>query len=194
MNISWNSEGYKEGFSFVPAYGQDVLSLIRKKGGRALDLGCGNGALTAKLSEMGFDVMGLDASDDMIALARKDYPELEFLSGDACSFSLDEKADLIFSNAVLHWIDPENQDAMLSNVYANLRDGGEFVFHALGELHVGDRRAGKSGQKDPPQAVSDGQPEPFFQRFDDDLRITSFFVFFHRYFRHFNFHHKKFLL
>ena len=51
MNISWNSEGYKEGFSFVPAYGQDVLSLIRKKGGRALDLGCGNGALTAKLSE-----------------------------------------------------------------------------------------------------------------------------------------------
>lgn len=133
MNISWNSEGYKEGFSFVPAYGQDVLSLIRKKGGRALDLGCGNGALTAKLSEMGFDVMGLDASDDMIALARKDYPELEFLSGDACTFSLDEKADLVFSNAVLHWIDPENQDAMLSNVYANLRDGGEFVFEMGGK-------------------------------------------------------------
>ena len=133
MNIKWNSEGYKEGFSFVPAYGEDVLSLIRKKGGRALDLGCGNGALTEKLSKMGFDVTGLDASDNMLALARKDYPELEFISGDACTFSLEGKADLIFSNAVLHWIDKEKQDNMLSNVYANLRKGGEFVFEMGGK-------------------------------------------------------------
>ena len=33
---------------------------------------------------------------------------------------LDEKADVVFSNAVFHWIDEKDQQAMLSNIYRNL--------------------------------------------------------------------------
>lgn len=51
MNISWDAEGYERGFSFVPAYGAGVIDLIDvRPGEKCLDLGCGNGTLTAELA------------------------------------------------------------------------------------------------------------------------------------------------
>ena len=71
MNITWDAKGYKERFSFVHEYGEDVMSLLTAKpGARVVDLGCGNGALTRKLADKGYHVAGLDASAEMIALAR----------------------------------------------------------------------------------------------------------------------------
>ena len=46
--------------------------------GRALDLGCGNGALTARLSQIGFETIGIDPSESGIAVARKAHPSLTF--------------------------------------------------------------------------------------------------------------------
>ena len=52
MNINWDAKGYKENFSFVHEYGEDVVSLLKSpKGAAVLDLGCGNGALSVKLLE-----------------------------------------------------------------------------------------------------------------------------------------------
>lgn len=134
MNIKWDSEEYKKNFSFVPFYGEDVLSLITVgKGERALDLGCGNGNLTSALEKRGFSVIGIDQSDDMLSLARKDYPDIEFRKGDALTFSLEKKADLIFSNAVFHWIDEERQDDLMENISRNLKRGGELVFEMGGK-------------------------------------------------------------
>lgn len=71
-NINWNANDYKNGFSFVPEYGESVINLITKeKGSRVIDLGCGNGMLTDKLAEKGYDVTGIDDSVDMLELARK---------------------------------------------------------------------------------------------------------------------------
>lgn len=127
-NINWNANDYKNGFSFVPEYGESVINLITKeKGSRVIDLGCGNGMLTDKLAEKGYDVTGIDDSVDMLELARKEYPDYTFVKGNAVDFNLDKKADVIFSNAVFHWIDEEKQQAMLNNVYDNLKEGGELV-------------------------------------------------------------------
>ena len=128
MNIEWDAEGYKRDFSFVHQYGEDVLGLI--EGGteqRIVDLGCGNGALTKKLAEKGFSVMGIDASEDMLKLARQQYPELTFRQGDALTFTLEEKVDVIFSNAVFHWIDGEKQEQLLQNIASQLKPGGQLV-------------------------------------------------------------------
>lgn len=38
------------------------------------------------------------------------HPELDFMAGDATEFTLDEKADVIFSNAVFHWINADKQE------------------------------------------------------------------------------------
>ena len=128
MNIAWDAKGYKERFSFVHEYGEDVMSLLTAKpGASVVDLGCGNGALTRKLAGKGYQVTGVDASPEMIALAREAHPELTFRCEDALSFMLEKPADAIFSNAVFHWIDADKQDALIANVARNLVPGGELV-------------------------------------------------------------------
>jgi 2-polyprenyl-3-methyl-5-hydroxy-6-metoxy-1,4-benzoquinol methylase len=45
---------------------------------RVLDLGCGNGAITASLSQAGFDVVGCDPSEEGIVVARRAFSRLPF--------------------------------------------------------------------------------------------------------------------
>ena len=91
MNIDWNAQNYTNHFSFVHRYGEDVLKLIdAPAGSRVLDLGCGNGALTKKLKEFGFQAQGMDASEDMLAVAREKHPDIRFDNGDATQFTLPE--------------------------------------------------------------------------------------------------------
>jgi len=128
MNIKWKSEEYKENFSFVHKYGEDVLKLLETdKNDTIVDLGCGNGALTQKLSEICENVTGIDASEDMLKTARKSYPDLTFIKGDALNFNLGKKADAVFSNAVFHWIDKDKQPKLLSNINRNLKLKGQLV-------------------------------------------------------------------
>jgi trans-aconitate methyltransferase len=133
MNIAWDAKGYESNFSFVPGYGAAVADLLDVTPGMTcLDLGCGNGTLTAELAARGLDVTGMDASSQMLELARSSHPELRFIEGDATSFSLDEPVDAVFSNAVLHWIDEARQSDALGCVAAALRPGGQFVFEMGG--------------------------------------------------------------
>lgn len=109
MNINWDAELYRKKFFFVPEYGEAVLGLLNlKKGDRVIDLGCGNGSLTQKLAAMGADVLGINESAEMIALAKKTHPNLPFERADALEFSANPPADAVFSNAVFHWIDAKD--------------------------------------------------------------------------------------
>ena len=103
-------------------------SLKSGKFSAIVDLGCGNGALVKKLHDRGLSVIGIDASEDLLRIARADYPDIPFICADAADFRLEQPVDAVFSNAVFHWIDRERQPAMLSCVYKALRKGGQFVF------------------------------------------------------------------
>ncbi len=129
MNIKWDADKYTENFSFVHQYGKDVVELIDCKNGSTLiDLGCGNGALTKALQEKGFRVTGVDSSEELLEIAGRKYPDIPFIRADAADFSVDEAVDVVFSNAVFHWIDREKQSAMLGCVYKALKEEGQFVF------------------------------------------------------------------
>lgn len=129
MNIQWDAETYSRDFSFVQQYGGGVADLVDSvPGGTLLDLGCGNGALTALLRDRGFRVMGLEASAEQLDLARRTYPDIPFVQGDAADFSLPEPVDAVFSNAVFHWIDAGRQPDLLACVHRALKPGGQFVF------------------------------------------------------------------
>ncbi len=129
MNINWNADKYTSNFSFVHQYGNDVTELIDKENATTLiDLGCGNGALTNTLCDKGFTVKGIDASKELLDIAKKCYPEIEFIQADATNFEVEVKVDVVFSNAVFHWIDKEKQPDMLKCVYNALKENGQFVF------------------------------------------------------------------
>ena len=67
----WNPREYAENARFVSDLGAPVLALLAPQPGeRILDLGCGDGALTKRLADAGCDVVGIDASREMIAAAR----------------------------------------------------------------------------------------------------------------------------
>lgn len=131
MKTQWDEKNYTQNFKFVHQYGEKLLDLITvRQGSFVVDLGCGNGALTAKLAEK-YNAVGIDSSPEMLRKAKSDYPEIDFLCDDACSFSLEKKADAVFSNAVFHWI--ENQDKLIENIARNLKTGGELVFEFGGK-------------------------------------------------------------
>ena len=129
MNIKWDANKYTADFSFVHQYGNSVIELIdADKGSSVLDLGCGNGALTKELQDKGYLVKGLDASKELLDIAKAKYPNIDFMQGDAANFSLSEPVDVVFSNAVFHWINKDKQLDMLKCVYNALNKNGQFVF------------------------------------------------------------------
>lgn len=121
----WDSSRYAENARFVSELGQRVLELLNPhRGEQILDLGCGDGALTEKIIAVGAQVVGVDASEDMVAAARQ--RGLDARVTDAYHLNFNSEFDAVFSNAALHWmkLDP---DAVISGVYRSLKPGGRFV-------------------------------------------------------------------
>jgi trans-aconitate methyltransferase len=122
---TWKAENYAEHAHFVPALGQPVLELLKvRPGERVLDLGCGDGVLTEKISAAGAIVVGVDASGEMVSAARKRGIDARLADGAALEFS--REFDAVFSNAALHWM-KENPDAVIAAVARALKPGGRFV-------------------------------------------------------------------
>ncbi len=92
MKNNWDSNNYTDNFQFVHKYGEELIDFITvEKGSFVVDLGCGNGAITKKLSEKGFKTLGIDASESMLEKAKNFHPELDFRLDDACEFKLDKR-------------------------------------------------------------------------------------------------------
>jgi len=131
----WNTETYDGSHSFVFEYGEDVVSLLDPQAGeRVLDLGCGTGHLTDAIADSGAEVVGVDSAESMLAEARSDYPDHEFVHGDARDLAFEESFDAVFSNAALHWI--ADQDSVLESVASVLEPGGRFVAELGGTGNV----------------------------------------------------------
>ncbi|MGF7229854.1 class I SAM-dependent methyltransferase [Arachidicoccus sp.] len=133
--IKWNAELYDNKHSFVAQYGEDLIGLLQPKPGeRILDLGCGTGTLTKDISESGAEVIGIDASPEMIEKAKAAYPEIAFEVADASNFSFEDKFDAIFSNAALHWV--TEYEAAITCIFNNLKSGGRLILEMGGKGNV----------------------------------------------------------
>lgn len=126
MNAAWDPQRYQRKHSFVWQYGESLLELLEPRAGeRILDIGCGTGQLTAEIARSGATVVGIDSSPDMLAEARKNFPQIEFVQANATGFDFPERFDAIFSNAALHWV--KQQAAVAASIARALRPGGRFV-------------------------------------------------------------------
>ena len=130
---SWSAEGYATNAGFVPVLGRAVLDLMDPKPGeRILDLGCGDGTLTAQIAERGAAVVGVDASPDLLAAAKARGLDARLMDGQRLAF--EAEFDAVFSNAALHWM--LDQDAVADGVRRALKPGGRFVAECGGHGNI----------------------------------------------------------
>jgi len=91
---------------------------------QVVDLGCGPGNSTALLRERwpAARLTGVDNAPEMLARATKDHPGIAWVLGDAANYVPDPPADLLFANAVFHWV-PDHA-ALFPALLGRLRPGG----------------------------------------------------------------------
>ena len=156
MSHQWDADRYQQSYGFVWQLGRDVLGLLQARAGETiLDVGCGTGQLTAEIAASGASVTGIDASAAMIAQARNNYPELLFRVEDVRTMAYDAAFDAIFSNAVLHWVQPA--EAAAAAMARALKPGGRLVAEFGGRGNVAEVvRAAESAWA----AVCEGAPPP----------------------------------
>ena len=135
----WNADDYARNSSAQRRWAQELIGKLSLQGNeQLLDLGCGDGKITAHLANQlkTGQVAGIDASSRMIAFAQQQfppsqYPNLSFQPMDATALDLGQKFDVVFSNAVLHWI--EDHIAVLKSVHRHLKPGGKILWQCGGK-------------------------------------------------------------
>lgn len=131
----FDGEKYKNSSSHQKEWGVALISQLSLKGNEMiLDLGCGDGVLTEKLS--GFvpngKVKGIDSSIGMIQTARKiKRVNLEFIQMDINTMGFKNEFDIIYSNAALHWV--KNHNRLLEKSYAALKNQGVILWEFGGD-------------------------------------------------------------
>lgn len=96
-----------------------------------LELGCGTGRHAELLASKGFDVLGVDRSEEMLAVARRrTAPRLAFAHGDAQTFRAGRTFDAVISlfHVVSYQVEQPELQAMLATARTHLPDGGTFLF------------------------------------------------------------------
>jgi trans-aconitate 2-methyltransferase len=135
----WNPKDYRDHSSQQQKWGRELLAKLDLKGHeRVLDLGCGDGKITAEVARNvpRGAVVGLDSSAEMIGCARGDYPSeehanLSFQVGDARSLDFREEFDWVISFACLHWV--IDHRPVLSGICRALRPGGRAMMQFGGK-------------------------------------------------------------
>jgi trans-aconitate methyltransferase len=121
---TWDPTSYARHARFVSDLGAPVVDLLApRRGERILDVGCGDGALTRKLIDVGCEVVAIDSSAAQVEAAQR--LGIDAREVDAADLPFRNEFDAVFSNAVLHWI--RRADEMIAGVYRALRPGGRFV-------------------------------------------------------------------
>lgn len=98
---------------------------------KILDLGCGSGYITNYLIEKGLNATGIDFSSEMIKIAKKKYPKLNFLLDDFLNIEkhFDENSiDGLIAIYSLYFIPKEQFEEMLKSLSKVLKNGGLFLF------------------------------------------------------------------
>ena len=104
--------------------------------GLVADLGCGPGHIARYLHEQGVTMVGIDLSPEMIRVAQRLHPGLDFRVGDMRQLDLPDEAlaGMIAFYSIVHF-DPSELGAIMLEIRRVLRPGGL----ALISFHIGDQ-------------------------------------------------------
>ena len=133
----WHASDYHRQSSLQQAMAEEQLARLTLEGGeRMLDVGCGDGRITAEIAARlpRGSALGVDPSQEMIAFASSHFgtpahANLRFEVGDARRLPYRSEFDLVVSFNALHWV-PE-QEAALASIRAALKPGGRALLRMV---------------------------------------------------------------
>lgn len=139
MKFRWDAEDYARNATAQCSWARELIGKLALHGDeQLLDIGCGDGAVSAELATHlpRGSVLGIDASGEMVAAAKRSYSSANagtpgFRQMDARVICLQERFDVAFSNAALHWVDDHN--AVMHGVRRVLKPGGRLLFQMGGD-------------------------------------------------------------
>jgi SAM-dependent methyltransferase len=125
---------YAARFRALAERGQDVhgeatfvTGLVEPRA-RVLDAGCGTGRIAVRLSELGYDVIGVDVDPTMLAEAQAAAPTLEWRLADLSSFDLGQTFDLVLlAGNTIPLLEPGTLAATCHRLAAHLEPAGLLV-------------------------------------------------------------------
>lgn len=134
----WNAEDYARNSAAQSDWARELLAKLNLQGHeQVLDLGCGDGKITAEIAALvpTGTVLGIDSSTEMVRLARNQFPpntiaNLQFRQIDARQLSFKARFNVIFSNAALHWV--RDHQPILAGISRSLRPGGRILLQMGG--------------------------------------------------------------
>ena len=137
----WDAENYHRVSSIQETWAIELLSKRKWKGNEVLvDAGCGSGRVTKIISNILKEgkIYAIDLDQNMIENAKlnlKDQENVIFIKSDLSSVELPEPVDIIFSNAVIHWI--KDHYSLFSNFWKLLKRSGELLIQCGGKGNLG---------------------------------------------------------
>ena len=99
-------------------------------GTQVLDVCCGTGQLARELIRRGYEVTGIDGSDQMLKHARENAPTTPFIPADVRAFMLMARFNIAFStfDSLNHLLTLDDLEMVFNNIYRQLETSGIFVF------------------------------------------------------------------
>ncbi len=125
MPMAWDPNQYLKfaGLRLRPAL--DLLAQIPLEAPQTVfDLGAGAGNVTRILQDRWPDaaVTGVDSSPEMFEKARSEHPDIGWRLSDLADWRPDQPADIIYSNAALHWL--SDHRALFTALMDSVAPGG----------------------------------------------------------------------
>lgn len=142
--VKWNPEDYARHSSAQWDWARELIAKLNLRGDETLlDIGSGDGKVSAAIARSlpHGEVVGIDNSQDMIDLAARaypklDYPNLSFHRMDAREITFENRFDVAFSTATLHWV--IDHRPLLRGVARSLRRPGRLLFQMGGKGNAHD--------------------------------------------------------
>ena len=135
-NPETHSDAYVRRFRQLAEQGVDIVGEARlvdalvAPDSRILDAGCGPGRVGAELARRGHEVVGVDIDATLVAAAREDHPGPTWVVADLATLALDVAPfdAVVCAGNVLPYLAPGTELAVLSRLFAHVREDGIAVF------------------------------------------------------------------
>jgi SAM-dependent methyltransferase len=150
-----------------PGYPAELFADLPAAPARVLEIGCGTGQATVPLARLGHEVVAVELSPDMAAVARRRLASFPNARVEVSAFEdwpLDGRFDLVLSATAFHWLDP---DVRMAKAADALRPGGRLAVvsthHVKGGTEVFFAEAQRCYERFDPDTPPDLSLQPAFE-------------------------------